>query len=454
MKKFIKEETNDFKEIWRRIRRRDFRGNTGLAIKNSIYQFLTTSTGKGGSLLLTVILARLLMPELFGLYSLALATIILFASFADLGVNQTAIRFISKTLGKKKQRKAKGYLVHLLKLKVLLIIITSIILIISAKFISDNYYQKPLFFALIAGSLYIITRSLVGFVESTFQASNKFNYNFSKELFFQIVRLILVPLVILVSLNYLFSNEINLFLIILALSVSYFLTLIFVFLFIKKKIVFLNIEKEKITKTEKRRIRKFILPLSVTVLSGVFFGYIDMIMLGKFVLSEYIGYYGIAFSLIGAGIPLITFSNVLLPIFSRIRGRRLERALKKSVKISLILSLSILIITVLLAPFIIKIIFGIEYTSAIPLLRLLSLLLISGPITAIYTSYLISKGETSKIAKLLVLSTLINIVLNYVLIVWLLNYGYFMAVVGATMATLISRYFYLFGLVITRKKKN
>ncbi len=78
----IKEEENDIKDIWRRIRKRDFSGNKGLAVKNSVYNLSKTIFSKIGSLVFVVILARLLMPELFGLYNLALSTILIFAAIS------------------------------------------------------------------------------------------------------------------------------------------------------------------------------------------------------------------------------------------------------------------------------------------------------------------------------------------------------------------------------------
>ena len=101
LKRQIKSEGNDIKDIWQRIKKRDFSGNTGLAIKNSIYQFSTNAFAKIGSLIFTIILARLLMPELFGLYSLTLSTILIFGAISELGVTQTMVRFVSKEFGEK-----------------------------------------------------------------------------------------------------------------------------------------------------------------------------------------------------------------------------------------------------------------------------------------------------------------------------------------------------------------
>ena len=50
-------------KIRTKIKERNFSQNTKAAIKNSSWQIATNLTAKIGSLLLTVILARLLLPE-------------------------------------------------------------------------------------------------------------------------------------------------------------------------------------------------------------------------------------------------------------------------------------------------------------------------------------------------------------------------------------------------------
>ena len=127
---------SDLKSLISRIRRRDFSGYTGLAIKNSIYQFSTSLVAKIGALILTIILARMLMPELFGLYSLALSTVLIFAAFSDFGIGSVMVRFISRELGKRNLKKAKAYSDYLLKVKISLLIFASF---------SSNLLQLPLY---------------------------------------------------------------------------------------------------------------------------------------------------------------------------------------------------------------------------------------------------------------------------------------------------------------------
>ena len=63
-KEIIKDESKEIFSILDRIKRRDFRGNTGIAIKNSLYQFGTNMVSKGGSFIFVIIVARLLLPVL------------------------------------------------------------------------------------------------------------------------------------------------------------------------------------------------------------------------------------------------------------------------------------------------------------------------------------------------------------------------------------------------------
>lgn len=450
----IKKEGIEIKEIWRRIRKKDFSGNEGLAVKNSIYQFSTNLVAKAGSFIITIILARLLMPELFGLYNLALSTILLFYAVSNLGVGETLVRFVSRELGRKNKRKAKEYVFYLGKLRLILIFIAGLFLIFSARFISENYYQKPLFLALIAGSLYILFVGLVSFLESVLQSVNYFKGIFQKEIIFQISRIILVPLAVLLALKGSLSGEKILFLIIMMLSLSYLLTFLFISTVSRKKVDFIKTKRSALTQNQARRTRKFLFITAAFVFSGFFFGSIDKIILGRFVASEFIGYYSAAFNLVAAIPPFLGFGVVLFPIFSRLKRKSLARGLKKSVRITLALSFILFLLTLILSHWAILIIFGEAYLIATNLLRLLSALILVSPLIGIYTVYFMSRGKPQIVAKLLIFSTIINILLNYILITSFLRYGELAAVFGAGIATVISQFFYLSGLVIMKKKEK
>jgi len=453
LKKQIKNEENEIKDIWRRILKRDFSGNTGLVIKNSFYQFSKNITAKLGSFIFTIILARLLLPEMFGLYSLALSTIMIFAAISELGLGQTVIRFISKEFGKKR-KKLKANLFYLGKIKIILIFFSAALLLILAKYIANNFYQKPIFLALLAGALYIIVIQIIAFLQPMLQASNCFKVIFKREIIYQVIRIILVPLVVIFAIRSSLSNEVNLMLIILFLAFSLFITSLFLF-FDVRKIYLKKIQQEKtnkLQKKQKRTINKFFFATATLVLSGIFFGNIDKVMLGRFVDSEFIGYYTASFSLIGALTILIGFAAIaVLPIFSRLKGKRLEKGFKKTIRITLLFSVGAFLATLILANFVIWVIYGKEYILATNILRILSLLLFIIPIAGIYQSYYLSQGNPKKVAKFLIIATFFNIILNYILITLLLKHSSLYATYGAAIATIISQFFYLMGLSLKKK---
>jgi O-antigen/teichoic acid export membrane protein len=441
----------------RRLIHGDFSGNAGLAVKNSIYSFSTSMVAKIGSLLFTALiigssflvklfglfsveLKPLLTPEVFGLYTLALSTILIFAGFSDLGIGSALVRYIS-THGKN----SRGYIDYLAKLKIILTSIIAILLIVSSYFIS-SFYDKPIFLALIAGSIYIISNSLMCFVSGFFSAENNFKIIFHRELIFQILRLIIVPIAIIYSLAY--STQFVLFIIFLSLALCYFSALLFLRLNLGKY------HGDKIDIEQKKEVNRFILPLTVTALSGTFFGYIDIIMLGRFVESTFIAYYQAAFALLSSGITIISFSAVLFPIFSRLKGARLLNGLKKSILVAIPLSIFGLIFTYLIASFAVTFIYNVDYLPAVKILQVLSVLFLIDPLIGIYSSYFLSEGKSYFVAKVLAISTLVNILFNYVLIRALLPYGDYVAVFGAVISTILSRIVYLGMFMFNKTPRN
>ncbi len=441
MRKEISEKGKEVSGIFKRLKERDFSGDTGKAIKNSVFNLSTNVVAKIGSILFTIILARMLLPELFGLYSLALSTIVLLSFFSDLGISTALIQFISKELGKKNGNPSKYYN-YLLNLKIKLSFLAAIVLIIVAYPISHGYYDKPIFLALIAGAFYIFTTNLLSFFTSLHQAYNDFNKTLSKEIIFQGTRLILIPAAILLFLKY--STEILLFAIFISLSISYALSL--VYLYIKKP----KYNKDSLKEFERRETVSFIIPLTVTGLSGMFFGYIDMFMLGRFVQPEFIGFYQAALALIGSAGAIIGLSGALFPLFSRLRGEKLKRLFRQSLFYTFLLATLGTIVTYFFSDLVINIIYGKEYFSSILILKVFAVMLIFDSLIGIYSSFLISQNKPLIVAKVLIFSTVINIGLTYFAITTLLETSQYMATLGAATAVIIAKMIHLSLLVVAK----
>ena len=432
--------------LTKRLLKRDFSGNTGTALKNSIYDFSKTGVAKVGSLIFTIILARLLLPETFGLYSLALSTIMIFAALSNLGIGQTLVKFLSSS---KSEQKSRDYFAYLFRLRMVLTLVSVGFLFLVAHPLAYIYYDKPIFLALLAGSLYILFSGLASIFYSVYQSSNNFRKGLFMETTLQISRVVLVPIIIL-SLIDSISTEALLFSIYLALSISFLFSLIYIRYGIKKEISFFSLKSKKLRKSEKKTLNLFVIALASIAVSKALFGYIDMFILGRFVDAEFIGFYRAAFILVGSAAPLITFSGALFPIFSRIKGRQLLRGMKKALFVTNLVAIPAVVFTVLVAPFIVRLVFGVEYLESITILRLFAILLLILPLIGIYSSFLISQNKPKKVAQSMFIAIILNVILNYVFIVNLLQYGQLQAVYGAAIATIISNLVYLILLVVRR----
>jgi len=449
--KFLKKEAKEIKEILGRIKRKNLKGNSGQAIKNSTYQIITTFIAKIGSLFFTIIITRLMLPEIYGLYGLALSTILFLGIFSDMGIGAAINTFVSKNIDKK-PGKAKSYLYYLTKWKIVLIGFSISIIILLSNWVATNYYQKPIYYALLAGTIYFPIIILASYLASIFKSTNNFKPILIQEIIFQILGLTVVPLSIIFFLSKIKSIEIYLFWIFIILAICYLIASTYLYYIIKKDKPFKKSQIKKLSKTEKNNLIKFILPLTVTALSGIFFGHIDKIMLGSFVAGEYIGFYSAAFLLVTSLSTIISFSSsAIFPIFARLNGKKLEKGFKKSKNITILISIPTLILTFFFSKIIIRILYPPLYLQSTTYLRILSLSLISYPLILLYSAYYISQKRTKIISILLVSSTILNIVLNYILISIGLRYSMSYAVMGACSATIISRFGYLGGLILFRK---
>jgi len=395
------------------------------------------------------------MPELFGLYSLALGTIVLVAGFSDFGLGMAMITFVSKALGNQDQKKAKAYFSKLIRFKFLIVALATIVLLGSAYFIANNYYNKPIFYALLAGGLYIPFASMAGFFEGIFRSTNKFKFILIKEIVYQALRFSIIPLSILFLMKRGLNNSTVIAGIILALSFCFFVMLIFLFILYKKKIKFSKEKRSELSLGETRSLKRFILPLTFSILSGIFFGYIDTIMLGHFVTGEFIGYYSAAFTLVASAVTIISFAaGGLFPLFVRLKGKELEKGFLKTKNMILLISVLAGIFTLLFAKHILFVVYGVNYLPSVLILQIFSIFVLVGPMIALYDTYFTSQERTKIIAILLIITTVVNVILNYFFITYGLKFGMFEALIGACVATLISRIAYLVGLIVLRKRKE
>ncbi len=406
-------------------------------IKNSIYNASAGIIAKIGSLALTILLARMLMPELFGIYSLVLSIVLIVFTFTDLGINSAVYRYLSFALKNNDVKKARSYLRYLLKIKWVLLLLAIILMFVLAPVLSYNIYNKPIIFLpLLFATIYIFVNAFRSFFEGLYFPTKDLSKYPLTTFILHGLRFILSLIVLLII-----SRENAVTAIFVAFAAASFLALISVFIALgkRRRLIF-----GKVTaKIPRSALKKYIGFMSIASISLIVFGSIDILMLGYFVDAEYLGYYRAALGLVVSFVAVFSLSNIFLPIFTQIEKQRLNRAFEKAFRYISLISIPAALGLILIGKYVIKIIYGMEYIVAALPLYILSFLMVILPLQKLYSSLFESKEKTKVIAVFTIISLAINILLNYILIKMFLSIGQEMAIFGAGLATLVSKIFYL-----------
>jgi len=417
------------------------------AAKNSFHRILLSIINRLGALIFTVYLARTLLPEAFGTYTLALSVALIFYTFTDLGVNFTLLRYVAKELNKNKN-KAIAYARYLFKLKIFLVLSFSFSLLILSYPLSFFIFKKQeLFLPLIFSSFYILIFSLDGFFGSFFYILKKVKYLVVKELLIQILRIGLVALFFfLIARSFYISS------VFLAQILAIFLALVFSLYWLRKLMPHLFKKNEE--KINKKGLLKFSFLITISSISTVFFVYIDAVMLGLLIPdNSFVGYYRAAFSIVISVAGLLLLNLVFLPIFTQISKNKLERIFNKVMRYSFALTIPAVFGLIVLGKYILRLLYGYDYLQAHLPLIFLSFIIVETSSGGLLYSLLSAKGKLKNVTLALISVTFLNIILNFFLISWLKSYSFELGMIGASLATLTSRAVYFFCLIILVKKE-
>lgn len=417
-------------------------------LKNSLFNFLSTLIGKFGGLIFTLLLARLLLPELFGLYNLVLSVVLIAIIFTDFGINGTALRYISEAIGKKNKDKARSYFKYLFKIKGIITLIVILCLILIAKPLSFNFFNKPeSYWPLIIATIYIFAISSKDLFLSLFFALKDIKKISIVESILQLSKIILAYLVIK-----LVPKEQVIPAIFLALALSILISLLASIILLGRKNVKLYFGRS--LQINKSKVLNYLKFMSLTAVSLVLFGSIDTLMLGRYVDTVFIGYYRAALSLVLTIAALFSISNVLLPIFTQLNKNQTNKTFKEVIRYITMLTFPAIVGIIILSKDIISSVFGEAYLPATMSLYALSALIVISPRIVFYTSLFQAKAKVNIIAKHIIAALVINITLNYTLIKYLtISNGPSQGIIGAGVATSIS-WCYLLLMLIKETKKN
>ena len=420
---------------------------TNQVIKNYFWNFLMIFLGRIGGVIFIAIVARILLPEKYGIYALATSVAILTITFTNRGINQSLSKYLSESLGQKNKKQATAYYKYFFKFKLALTLISAIIFLILSYPLTYFIFRKPpLFWPLIISSIYMICISFQNFYEYVFYTIKKVKYLTLKEAILQISKITLV----LILLTLFTKNQVSLT--ILALIISSLIVIFFLYANLKKEITF--IFKSSKQKIDKKKVSNFTFNMVLSNISGVVFACTDIIIIGIFLTSEYSGYYSAAFALIGGLYGLIALAGILLPVFTQLKENQLSNAFNQVFKYLSMISIPIIFGTIILGKHILKAVYGESYLQATLPLIFLSILIFEFPITDSLKSLFYAKNMPKKVVKISISASILNVILNISFILIILSFStQLWAMTGVAIATVLSRFFILFSLSVSARKK-
>lgn len=345
--------------------------------------------------------ARYLGAEGFGTLNFGLSFTLVYGLLADLGLSPLITREVArdKTLASK-------YIWNAILLKGILVIIVFALIKVSINMLGYPEQTAKVVYLL---ALFTIIASFTGLFNAIFQAFEEMEY-YSIGL---ILNSVLMFIAVLVAIN-------------LGFDVVYFVSvyvivativLLYSFLICIRKFISPKIEIEL---HFWKQILKESIPFWITNAFMMIYFKIDMIMLSVMKGDATVGWYAASYTLIDAltFIPVVLMS-VMYPVFSRLyinNENALNLAIEKLYKILILISIPVGIGTTVLAEKIIVFIYGIEYTPSIIALKILIWASVLSFINCIPATVLNSMDKQRNVMIFTCSGTILNILLNYLLI--------------------------------------
>ncbi|MGB9684497.1 MAG: oligosaccharide flippase family protein [Candidatus Bathyarchaeales archaeon] len=313
----------------------------------------------------TIILARLIKPEEYGLYSIALIPSYMAALFRDWGVNSAITRYVASSRAENKEEKAYEVIVSGIIFEVATGLILSIILISLSNFIASTVFQRPEASSLIIiAAITVFAGALLTAAQSSFVCFERMELNSLTNICQAILKTVASPLLVFIgygalgaTLGYTISF---IFAAIMGLAVLYSIII--------RKLKAKNPQKNGTRQTLKRMLR-YGVPLSIASIIGGFRVQFYAFLMAIYCTDAMIGNYQVATQFA----TLLTFftvpiSTVLFPVFSKINPQEehelLQTVLTSSIKYTAVILVPATMAVMVLSKPMISTLFGEKWAYA------------------------------------------------------------------------------------------
>jgi len=275
----------------------------------------------------TIILARLMTPEEYGLYSIALVPSYMAILFRDWGVNSAITRYVASARAENKEEHAYEIVVSGLLFEAATGLVLTVILVSLSNFIALTVFQRPeASFLIIIASITIFAGALLTAAQSSFIGFERMELNSLTNIFQAIVKTIASPILVIMGYSALGAT--------LGYTISFMVAaiigLLILYLTVIRRLKMKDSRKISITQTLKEMLR-YGIPLSVASIISGFLVQLYAFLMAIYCTDTMIGNYSVATQFA----TLLTFftvpiSTVLFPAFSKIDPQK-ERELLRTV---------------------------------------------------------------------------------------------------------------------------
>ncbi len=374
--------------------------------------------------------------ESYGLISLAFAVVGILSIFTSIGLDFGITRYISYYKSKNDLPRLKGTFFSAFKISFVLSIIFSIILFFSSNFISNNlFHNQNLSIILKIFSLVLIFQSVRKIITETLRAFKKINYYvISLNIIEPVINLILTLIFIYLGYH------------LIGISIAYvsavFISLAISIYFLEKK-VFPVFTSKIASIYENKELISYSWPLMFSTALARFIVWTDILFLGFYKTVSDVGIYNTAIPtaqllLIAPTAILNLFVPIITELIAKNNPDEIKTVYQTTTKWIFFINLPITLFFIINSTSLLRILFGAEYSIGFISLIILSIGYFINSILFASRYMLDSLKKTKFILLNTIIVTIINIILNLILIP---KYG----ILGAAIATALTTS--LFGII-------
>jgi O-antigen/teichoic acid export membrane protein len=367
----------------------------------------------------TVMIARVLSPSEYGLYTIALAAPSLIATFRDWGISSAMVKYAAQYNAENKPASVKNILAAGLVFETVLGLALSLLSFLLSGFLATTVYQRPGIVPLIQiASFTILTGALLTAVQAAFTGMEKLAPNSVTLVCQSAIKTVLVPGLVILGLGA-YGATVG------TTTASLIASLVGVLLMwtIFKDLPKPNSSDERLRIPENIRVMfKYGLPLSLSSILSGFLTQFYNFLIPIYATDLMIGNYSVATNFI----VLITFfatpiTTMMFPAFSKLDPQKeketLQNVFQYSVRYSALIVVPVATAIIVLAQPAVSTLFGEKYTEAPLFLALLAISYLYAAFGSLSIGNLInSQGETRLNLKLSLITMAIGFTLSVILI--------------------------------------